>query len=418
VATLAMFEGGLAPCATAVTPHADTVYYVAVNEPGADNEACDGRSPTLVAPGQCPFKDFMHPRVRNLLVNTHSVRIEVRQGLYRFIPDDAIGNATANDPLVAEGLRLVGNGTGDDQRVSLINYQNERVLFDGEGHVRELVRLGGSYTALSGIALVNGGGYNIEINGGDHHHVRCNQVGWTGSDSVKVDGGATDCVVEHNEITDYSSQAIDITQVLRLRVAGNLMHHPRSDDGNATGTKYGATDVQIINNTIHHSGGLSLGGTSSDHADAFEAQRLIASGNVFHDVVGVVAKFYSCVDCGFHDNLIRSAGAGLYWEDQSQAGSSGCPGGCAPSSGTTVHGNRFANLDGGGDATQANTFAWLNPTEAIGIALHDNLYCVPPAQTARFWFNAELSFTAWQSAVNGDDNSEVLDQTDPRCTGW
>lgn len=49
------------PSPAAVVPGAVT-YYVATNVPGADDDACDGLSPTDAGNGHCPFKDFLGTR--------------------------------------------------------------------------------------------------------------------------------------------------------------------------------------------------------------------------------------------------------------------------------------------------------------------------------------------------------------------
>src|SRR4051812_15651510 len=60
-----------------------TIYYVATNESGASNDACDGLSPSDQGGGHCPFKDFLSDRTRFLLLNVKNVRVEVRAGTYR-----------------------------------------------------------------------------------------------------------------------------------------------------------------------------------------------------------------------------------------------------------------------------------------------------------------------------------------------
>src|SRR5688572_23551674 len=44
-----------------------TTYYVAMQEPGASNDACDGLAPSDMGGGHCPFRDFGSPRTANLL---------------------------------------------------------------------------------------------------------------------------------------------------------------------------------------------------------------------------------------------------------------------------------------------------------------------------------------------------------------
>src|SRR5215218_2832737 len=63
-------------------PTAATTYYVAIGEPGADNEACDGLAPTDEGGGRCPFKDFDSPVTLALLDGVAGVRVEVREGTY------------------------------------------------------------------------------------------------------------------------------------------------------------------------------------------------------------------------------------------------------------------------------------------------------------------------------------------------
>lgn len=416
---LAKFNETIAECATRTPTDPDaTVYYVAMHEPGADNDACDGRAPTDEGGGRCPFRDFDSQRTRQLLVGVKNTRLEIRAGHYRLIPSLPFRTPTADDPFVARGILVNATGASDAERVVLAAYEGEDVILDGEGHIRETVTVNGSYTLVEGLTIVNGGGYSVELRGGDHHRVRCNQIGWSGSDALKGDGGASDTEILSNEFSDWSSQAIDNTDVHRWRIEGNVFHHPRLDDANATGAKLGTSDVLYTKNVFHHTRGLALGGTSSEHEATFEATRLVARDNLFHDIVGVVAKLYSCIDCEFVDNDVRSADGGVYFEDAASAGPSGCPGGCGASRGGRVANNRIRNLDGGGSADQANTFLWLFSTEAEGFSAAVNLYCVPEGATARFGYDAPLDFAAWQTATGTDADSRVRVDTDPACQGW
>ena len=43
-------------------------------------------------------------------------------------------------------------------------------------------------------------------------------------------------------------------------------------------------------------------GTSAEHADAFEAYRIVWEENTFRDLTGVAAKLYSCSGCEFLHN--------------------------------------------------------------------------------------------------------------------
>src|SRR5690242_1264419 len=57
-------------------PRAAKTLYVAIAEPGADNDQCDGTSPTNAGGGHCPFKDLDAARVRTALDSGGSVRVE------------------------------------------------------------------------------------------------------------------------------------------------------------------------------------------------------------------------------------------------------------------------------------------------------------------------------------------------------
>lgn len=76
--------GASMPCDAAIlaTPVTSKTYYVAIEEPGADNDACDGLAPTDEGNGHCPFKDFTSPAVRSVLDQVNDVRLEVRTGTY------------------------------------------------------------------------------------------------------------------------------------------------------------------------------------------------------------------------------------------------------------------------------------------------------------------------------------------------
>jgi hypothetical protein len=97
-------------------PTAAVTYYVAMEEPGADNDACDGLAPTDEGGGHCPFKDFTSAATRSILADTSDVRLEVRTGHYR-----VQGWA---------GIQVSGIGTSDDERVILSAFPGEAPALD------------------------------------------------------------------------------------------------------------------------------------------------------------------------------------------------------------------------------------------------------------------------------------------------
>ena len=164
-----------------------------------------------------------------------------------------------------------------------------------------------------------------------------------------------------------------------------------------------------------------MGGTSSMHDRPVEARRIVVQDNLFHDVQGVVAKLYSCEDCEFLDNDVTDTEGGVYFEDQSNAGPSGCPGGCGPSTGGRVTGNRFrriAPFPGSASEGEANVFVFLATTEAAGFSAGGNTYCVAAGTPARFGYGDLLDFAGWQAALGTDLDSNVYVDTDAPCQGW
>jgi hypothetical protein len=413
-------------------PSAAVTYYIAIEEPGADNDACDGLAPTDEGSGHCPFRDLDSERTQHLLDGVASTRVELRRGHYVVHGWD--------------GMRVEGTGQSADERVVLSAYPGEEPVLDvpapdGEGCteatapddpscVRQILRLAGQYTVVQGLTIQNGLGYHLEVNGGAHHLVRCNTLGETvafpmRSDCLKIDGGAQDVEVSHNDFSRFRSQAIDVTDVSDVLIEDNDFHDPIDADAGATGTKFGAMDVTIRGNRVHDMGSdprmhaFALGGTGSEHPDDQAAYRLRLEANQIWNIAGMVAQLTSCKDCAIEDNEVWDAGAGLLLS-ASATGSpectSGTGDGCGPNQGTLIARNRMRALNGGGDAAQANVFVFVEPGEESGLLAEDNVYCAGTAAEARFGLDGELlDFDAWIAAVATDASSQALPASDPRC---
>jgi parallel beta-helix repeat protein len=415
-------------------PRAATTYYIAVEQAGADNAACDGLSPMDAGGGHCPFKDFTAERTLRLLDGVKSTRVEVRAGHYVIHGWD--------------GLRVTGTGSDDSERIVLSAYGDEKPVLDvaspdGTGCmaasapdtpecVREVVRVSGTYTAVQGLTIQNGLGYHVEVTGGAHHRLRCNVLGETvafamRSDCLKLDGGATDIEVQHNDFSRFRSQAIDMAQVSGVLVEDNDFHDPIDADAGATGAKFGVRDITIRNNRVHDMGGsakmhaFALGGTGTEHPDDHSAYAVHVESNHVWNIRGLFAQVSSCADCTIEGNDVWNAGAGIHLSD-SGTGRSECTSGtngCGPSSGMLIAHNRMRAFDGGGEANQANVFVFVDPGEQSGLAVHDNLYCASAAADARFGFGGELlGFDAWSVAIGSDANSSVLASSDAQCKAF
>ncbi len=415
-------------------PQVAKTYFVAINEPGASNTACDGLSPTDQGNGHCPFKDLSSPSVAGLLDGAKSTRLELRTGTY----------------LVSgwDGLRVTGAGASEAERVVLSSHAGEQVTLDvpspdgalcmGPGApmmpecVREVVRVSGQYTAVQGLTIRNGLAYNLEVTAGAHHLVRCNTLTETAdfpmrSDSMKLDGQATDTKIMNNEFTKFRSQAIDMAGVNNVLVEGNNFHDPHDADAGATGCKFGTSDVTIHDNSVHDLGSstktsvFSLGGTGSPHPDDLEAYRIHVVGNRVSNVQGKVAQFVSCQDCSFEKNDVSNVGGGVLLS-AAATGMPDCsaiPTGCKPTSGALISGNRMKKLTGGGNPAAANVFIYMDPGQEGGFSAGTNVYCAPMADAHRFgWQNALIPFSNWVTASGTDASSQALVDTDAACQGW
>jgi Right handed beta helix region len=381
-----------------------TTYYVAINQPGADNDRCDGLSPVNAGGGHCPFKDFTSARTFGLLRGVAGVRVEVRSGVYTFVD---------------EGLTLNGTGGGEGGRIVLTAYGNEGVVFDGRNILRELIRVSGRYVTLERVTVQHSGGYNVEVNGDAQEVViQCTRfLANMTSDSLKGDGGAGRTVVRNNDFSQWDSQAIDLTNVRDWTIQNNDFHDSLGQNANALGAKFGTRNVLIMDNRFRNTRGLSFGGVSSPHGDDFEAYNIVADHNSFDAMTGSFVTFYSCANCVFRNNDAKSAGAAIVLANQQLQGPSGCAGGCRPTQGVVVTGNRFKDLRGGPGAPP-NLFWVAFPTEIEGLSADSNLYCASP--DAKFTLDnaTYLSFPQWVQAVRTDFSSQAISASDGACAGW
>src|SRR3989344_9337632 len=153
-----------------ITPNTDAIYYVAVNEPGADNEQCDGLAPTNEGGNHCPFKDFTSSRVREKLFltsegnfGTKSVTVKVRKGTYFIHPLKLF----PKEPV--QPLLINANGQSEAESVVLMNYNGEQAILGGTcpasfkecaaprdpGRILTLLEIYGSYVIVQGLTFDN-----------------------------------------------------------------------------------------------------------------------------------------------------------------------------------------------------------------------------------------------------------------------
>jgi len=389
-------------CAAPTVGQTGPTYYIAINEPGADNDRCDGLAPVNQGNGRCPFKDFSSGRTFGLLRNVSGVRLEVRTGVYTF---------------VNEGLSVIGTGTSESSRVVLTASQHDAVVFDGRNELRELIRVGGRFTAVERVTLRNAGGYNMQVGAGSDHLVQCNRfLANFASDSLKGTDGAARTIVRGNDFSAWDSQAIDLTSVRDWTIIGNEIHDPKSSSANAIGAKLGSRGVLITGNRFRNTRGLSFGGTAIAHADDFEAYDMVAERNTFENITGQLVKFYSCSNCIFRDNDGKAIGGGFVLGGDQLDGPSGCTGGCKPTVGATIQRNRLTDLRG----NPSYTFWGLFRKEAEGLTAAGNLYCLPADQNPRFRIDNQdfFSLADWTRLIGTDTTSTVARSDQGLCNTW
>jgi hypothetical protein len=293
----------------------------------------------------------------------------------------------------------------------------------------------GSYVTVQGLTIRNGLAFELEVNGGAHHLVRCNHfaetVGFVSrSDQMKIDGHATDVHIEHNEFTKWRSQAIDITNADHVFVEENDFHDPTDFGCGMGGGKYGARDITFRKNTLHDLRGPECkqpltfatggGGTGSPHPDSYEAENIHIVENRIWNVDAKLAQFVSCKDCSFERNDVWNVAAGIdvlvYANGLPECSASAT--GCMTTTGLVIAGNRMRALDGRGDPAQANVFFFVE-ANAGTFTSGTNTYCAAAASDPRFgWQGTLLDFAAWTAASGTDGTSMPLATSDPRCTAF
>jgi hypothetical protein len=436
--------GGLAEHCTAAIlaePRIATMYYVAIDEPGADNAACDGLAPSNEGNGRCPFKDLAPVAHRRLLEGVKAVRVELRAGLYTIDHDFA-------------GLRLEGTGSSSSESVVLSAYGDEKPILaapirtaascvppDGgvipAGCVRQILDVAGSFVVVQGLTIQDGLGYDVLV-GGRNQLVRCNRLTYTTanagpdgsgrSDALKLVGA--DIVVRHNELTNWESQAIDTAGSRGpLLIEENDIHDPHARGCGAVGIKHGGHDIDVRKNRIHHVSPagcdrnralLGGGGDGTDHPDEFSALRVHIVENEIWDANVRLAKFTSCLDCTFERNEVKNVLLGVFVTEE-MTGKAECTAsatGCRPTTNLRIVGNRIHGVHGGGVPEAVNFFiAVEDAADAMGLVVDANLYCVLPSATeAKFhWNGTTLTFDAWKSASGADATSTLVPTSDARC---
>lgn len=414
---------------------AETRYYVAQNQPGADNDACDGLAPTDEGNGHCPWKDFTSPVTLHALDQQKNVRLDVRDGTYQVEG--------------WSGIHVAGMGASEAERVILSAYPGEAPILDvprpdGVGCteataeqdpkcVREVVRVSGKFTLVQGFTIRNGLGFHLEVTSAEDAAIRCNHFVETvafaqRSDQMKLDAGSSRIEISHNEFEAFRSQAIDMAPGFAVHIEHNEFHHPLDDNSGIVGMKVGSSGVFISDNDVHDLGSafnnsqaFSMGGTGSVTVDldGYTASDLHVTGNRVKNTSGILAQMIACKDCSVEDNDLVNAGAGVFIRAQALADPAQCVGGCKPSATPRITGNRMRQMVGSGESGTADSFVGAEAGEGQGIVAGANLYCASNVASAQFgWEGLLVSFDEWKTMSGTDGDSVLVADTDPRCQGW
>jgi len=325
-------------------------YYVATNEPGASNTACDGFAPTNEGGGHCPFKDF-NDDTRWLLFDVEGVKMVVREGTY------VVKN-------IEDGITI--NGKGDEfHPVILTGYPGEKAIITPAEGVDSTIGIFGKHVIVENLAIQrdtvthipNTGRWNIFIEA-EGVIIRNNILkGPVHQDSIKI-GISNFVFIFNNDISGYGSQSVDSFGD-NVLIKKNIVHDAIGK-GNAFGTKGGTLNYTVVDNVIHDlEGGLSFGGTGTlskykkDASGKYlpAATNAVALGNTFYNINKTTAiHFQFCKDCTFEDNTVYDSVGGVIVG----IGAVGCeyspPGFCdliPRTSGATIRNNHFANMTTG-----------------------------------------------------------------------
>lgn len=399
----------------AIPAQATTTYYVAINQSGASNTACDGLVPTDQGSGHCPYLDFTstgYSTVRGKLQSASGVRMEVRAGTYPVY----IGDFTTS-AIVVQGT---DTGPACANPVTLTNYNGEAVTLTGTDQSREVVRLTGSCTVVTGLAIVHAFNYNVEVRGGTYATITNNTIDYnTASDLVKGDGNAADVTFSSNVMSRWVSQCMDLAGVARWTISYNYCHGPQVANQPGIGCKFECVDVTIAFNVIEGANdGLAMGGVSSSHSGSYEALRLIADNNVFVNLQRYAADVYSCTDCKFRYNRVIGGVAGVRLGGIGAQGQSGCnsgAGNCDATSNFVATSNVYVAFR----SSPNNSFWLVNSTDITGLAISGMTYCTLPGDTTdRYAIDSVVKTRAqWISGVGTDSDGVVINAPDLRCTG-
>src|SRR3989344_1215975 len=304
-------------------------YYVATNQPGASNTN-NGLYPTYQGGVNGPFKDLNDPVIRNLLSGSQGVKMIIRQGTYvlQEMNEGGVDSSTG-------GTGLTLNGSGDEfHPVILTSYPGETAILDGGENIpwdqirrivagqetynikiRQVVNLAGQYNIVENLTIRYGFSHNIQSTA-KNSVIRNNIFLGAYEDSLKVTEAVDGLSIYNNNISGFSSQAVDHFGGNNVIIENNDIHDPGLDpvtnqiEANAIGTKGGASGVLVRGNKNHDFNtnlqpAIVLGGTgtlSIFKKDAsgnllHSSSNELVTGNTIYNYRGPAISILACKNC-------------------------------------------------------------------------------------------------------------------------
>ncbi len=342
-------------------------YYINIQDPQADNEACNGLVPQSLpsGPPDCPFRDFTSPRtsrwylVSNLTIvvmpGTYQIQQQCREGTCDCFQSghwDFAGIFILTPVDLSADEKIIFRGDNTNGEVILAGGGCTGLCCDYpsvpedtyDGHPLHLLDILGAQVEVSGFTFEGAAVHNVTwgANHGAFHHNLLRAPLTEDGDSFKGMQVA-DVQVHDNVFDGFHDQAIDL--------AGNshawIIEHNTFTNGDnaALAGKCGTHDITFRYNTIRDltntrsdgaaMGAVGIGGTCQianeqlvkercgdpPQAPCYSVDHWRVYGNSFANLRGWSANtnsnamggavFYSCEGCEFYDNEVADADFGV-----------------------------------------------------------------------------------------------------------
>ncbi len=271
-------------------PAYSAVYYVSTGE-----NASDSNSGTQESPWSTPQK------AASTAIAGDTVMFE--DGIYNLTKEVRFRNqGTSDAPIIFRSVNKHGaaihvptnlGGAGD--ALFSIGIYSSGWLTDQE-----------MYLIFDGLDLSGGSRHTIQSAGGGQLIIRNNIIHDSGNDTIKINSGANNVLIENNEIynsgveesncdvNDCNSDGIDITSSDFVMVKRNHIHNIASW---GLYTKKGSKNTIVENNLIHDvlEGGIGLGESTVTY-------NAIARNNILYNIQNSCLQFAGAKDSKFYNN--------------------------------------------------------------------------------------------------------------------